>query len=117
MTLNVSQMPGHSHTGTTSVSGSHSHSINDPAHTHTQTTINDDFNGSGGNPPGFMGDSTGSKTWSNINASTTGITINNNGTHTHTFTTDTTGGTQSHSNMQPTLFGGNMFIFAGFYTN
>ena len=30
-----------------------------------------------------------------------------------TFTTNSTGGGQAHNNMQPTLFIGNMFIFAG----
>jgi microcystin-dependent protein len=59
---------------------SHSHSINDPGHRHNITTVNDDFNQSGGNPPGFTGDGAGSKTWTNnITSSTTGITINNTG--------------------------------------
>ena len=101
VTLSVSQLPSHTHSGTTSSNGSHnhtgttdssglhSHGITDPGHTHTQTTINDDFNGSGGNPPGFLGDSAGSRTWNNINSATTGISINNSGSHTHTFTTDT----------------------------
>ena len=77
----------HSHSGTTSNNGSHNHGINDPGHNHTQWTTNDDFNNSGGNPPGFTGDSAGYRTWSNINTSTTGITVNNNGAHEHTFTT------------------------------
>jgi len=46
----------HTHTGTTDISGSHNHSINDPGHVHTQTTVNDDFNNSGGSPPGFSAD-------------------------------------------------------------
>jgi microcystin-dependent protein len=66
-TLSVTEMPSHNHT------------INDPGHTHSQTTVNDDFNNSGGNPPGFSADGAGSRTWSNINSSTTGITINSNG--------------------------------------
>ncbi len=66
-TLSVTEMP------------SHNHSINDPGHAHSQTTINDDFNNSGGNAPGFSADGAGSKTWTNINTSTTGITINSNG--------------------------------------
>lgn len=49
--------------------------VTDPGHTHTQTTINDDFNNSGANPPGFASDSAGSRTWSNISTSTTGITV------------------------------------------
>lgn len=137
-TLSQNEIPGHSHTGTTSNAGSHihtatsstagnhSHTITDPGHTHTQTTINDDFNNSGTNPPGFIADSAGTMTWNNINSSTTGITINSNGDHSHSivvasggnhshaFTTDLTGGGLAHNNMQPTLFGGNIFIFSGF---
>lgn len=147
---------GHTHTATTDSNGNHTHSITDPGHTHTQTTINDDFNSSGANPPGFAADSAGSRTWSNINSSTTGITINssgshthtltsnssttgitnnnagshthtftsnssatnisinNNGSHTHTFTTGNTGQGESHTNMQPTLFGVNVMIFSKF---
>ena len=101
ITLSTSQLPSHTHTGTTAANGSHSHtgttaengthghSINDPGHTHTQTTINDDFNNSGINPPGFSADSAGSRTWSNISTSSTGITIVDGGSHSHTFTTAT----------------------------
>lgn len=100
ITLSVSQLPSHTHTGTTvssgihthtgttDISGTHNHTINDPGHTHTQWTINDDFNNSGGNPPGFAGDSAGYSTWSNINSSTTGISVNSSGNHAHTFTTE-----------------------------
>jgi microcystin-dependent protein len=103
ITLSVSQLPSHTHTGTTDtsgshthagttdVNGSHNHSINDPGHTHSQTTINDDYNNSGSNPPGFSADSAGSKTWNNISTAYTGISINSSGSHTHTFTTDSTG--------------------------
>lgn len=103
----------HAHTGTTDSNGAHTHSITDPGHTHTQTTINDDYNNSGANPPGFSADSSGTATWSNINSSTTGISVNSNGAHTHTFTTattgahahtftsDATGGGLAHNNMPP----------------
>lgn len=99
--LTTSEMPGHTHSGATDTNGSHTHSINDPGHTHTQTTTNDDFNNSGENPPGFTADSAGTRTWSNINSSTTGITINSSGSHTHTFTTGSTGSGQAHNVMQP----------------
>jgi microcystin-dependent protein len=136
-TLSVNEIPSHRHTGTTvsagahihtaacSTAGNHAHTITDPGHTHTQTTINDDFNNSGATPPGFSADSAGSMTWNNINSSTTGITINSNGdhnhnvtiasngSHSHTFNTDYFGGGLAHNNMQPTLFGGNIFIFTG----
>lgn len=127
VTLGVNQLPSHqhtgttnadgvhSHTGTTSTDGTHSHSINDPGHTHTQTTINDDFNNSGGNPPSFTGDSAGTRTWNNISTSTTGITIDNGGSHSHTvttnnssshthsFTTNSTGSGESINIMNPYL--------------
>ena len=69
-TLAISEMPSHNHT------------INDPGHAHSQTTINDDFNNSGGNPPGFSADGAGSRTWNNINSNTTGISINSTGSGT-----------------------------------
>lgn len=122
-TLTVNEIPSHTHTGITATSGdhnhsgstssngAHSHTVNDPGHTHTQTTINDDYNNSGANPPGFSADSAGSVTWSNINSSTTGITIasngahahsiNTDGSHSHTFTTNATGGSLPHNNMPP----------------
>ncbi len=91
----------HAHTGTVDSAGSHTHSINDPGHTHIQTTINDDYNNSGGNSypnqnnPSFAGyDSSGSKLWYNVNSSTTGITINSAGAHQHTFTSDSNGSHQ-----------------------
>lgn len=61
-------------------------------------------------------------TWSNINSSTTGITINASGLHshsiaasgdhTHTFTTNSTGGDAAHNIMQPSVFIGNLFIYS-----
>lgn len=91
VTLSVANLPAHSHTGTTNSNGSHTHSITDPGHTHSQTTNQDDYNEWGGSPPSFADDAGNSVTWNNINSSTTGITINSGGAHTHTFTTDSTG--------------------------
>jgi microcystin-dependent protein len=99
--LTATEMPSHRHTGTTESDGTHSHSVTDPGHTHTQTTINDDFNNSGANPPGFSSDSAGTRIWNNINSATTGISVNSAGAHTHTFTTDLSGGSAAHNNMQP----------------
>jgi microcystin-dependent protein len=116
-TLISNEIPGHTHTGTTNSSGSHTHGITDPGHTHSQTTINDDFNSSGASPPGFVADSAGTRTWNNINSNTTGITVNSDGSHIHTFTTNSTGGGLPHNNMQPTAFVGNVFIFAKYIPN
>ena len=91
VTLTVNQIPSHAHAGTTDING---------AHTHTQTTINDDFNNTGGNYGGDYtrpsyppSDSAGTITWTG--------TINSNGAHTHTFTSNNTGGGESHTNVQP----------------
>jgi microcystin-dependent protein len=137
--LSAAELPSHTHTGTTNTTGGHAHTataasdgahahgITDPGHTHTQTTINDDFNSSGTTPPGFAADSAGSRTWNNISNATTGITVNSggahthsltvqtNGDHSHTFTTSSVGSGGAHNNMQPTLFGANMFIWVGAY--
>ena len=99
-TLSSSEMPNHTHTASTNTTGSHGHTVNDPGHFHTFTTINDDYNGSSDNPPGFTTDSTGLKYW-NTDTKTTGITIENNGNHSHTVTVNSTGGGQPHNNMQP----------------
>ena len=48
-----------------------------------------------------------------VAAHTTTAVQDNDGTHTHTFTTASTGGSDPHNNMQPTLFIGNVFIFSG----
>lgn len=103
VTLDPTMMPSHTHTGTTASNGAHTHGVTDPGHAHTQTTINDDYNNSGSNPPGFSADSAGSMTWSNINTNTTGITVDSAGAHTHTITTDATGGGLAHANMGPFL--------------
>jgi microcystin-dependent protein len=134
--MDLTQMPSHNHDGTTVMAGSHNHTgtiensgththtINDPGHTHTQTTINDDFNNSGAPGPSFAQDSAGSLTWNNINSATTGVSINSAGDHTHgisissdglhshNFTTGSVGGGSAFNIMQPTLFIGNIFIFA-----
>ncbi len=70
-----------------------------PAHTHTGTT-----------------DAAGFATTSvNVHNLTTQIDVADNGGagHVHTFTTASTGGSDPHNNMQPTLFIGNVFIFSG----
>jgi microcystin-dependent protein len=115
VTITTGNLPEHTHSGTTNVGGTHTHGITDPGHKHTQRTINDDFNNSGENPPAFTTDSTGERVWDNIDPSTTGITVNAAGEHTHYFTTD--GGTGLNGAplnvMQPTLFIGYTLIYAG----
>lgn len=107
VTLTQAQMPSHIHTGTTDSAGAHTHSSNAVGGQGnlglciadgTNTVINTDSS---------LGEL---NVWTNPFA----LTINSNGAHTHTFTTGSTGGDQSHENMQPTLFIGNVFIYAGY---
>ena len=70
-----------------------------PSHNHTGTT----------DPAGWA-----ANTIDLAVSATTDSCADNTGSHTHTFTTANTGGGQAHNNMQPTLFIGNVFIFAGF---
>jgi len=95
-TLTIPEMPSHGHTGTTSNAGVHNHSYN-------ITTV-----GSGNNGINVAGSAVV------LNSSdTSGQTTGNAGEHNHDFTTGLTGGSQSHNNMQPTLFFGNLFIYSG----
>ena len=107
VTLDVTQIPSHNHTGTTQSAGIHNHALTDPGHVHNAVSVNDDFNSSGTYPnytrPSYAQyDSAGTITWTNtITSSTTGISVQNNGAHTHAFTSDNTGGGNSHNNLQP----------------
>jgi microcystin-dependent protein len=135
-TLSVEQLPAHDHTGTTNSSttgitssgttassGSHAHTYNDAYFA--------EAGGSGSTVLGTSGaidydnnfrwraaDGSWSATPQDITTSTNGAhthTFTANITdpgHTHTFTTNNTGEGATIDNMQATLFGGNLFIFA-----
>jgi len=91
-TLSGAEMPSHRHTGTTDSSGDHTHSSN--AIGTTLGLISAD-----GSNTAINVDS--SPTEPNLYAGPQALTINNNGAHTHTFTTDLSGGSAAHNNMQP----------------
>jgi microcystin-dependent protein len=99
-TLTIPEMPSHTHTGTTASNGDHFH---------TGTT---DSAGNAGSQ-GLAAAAGGNQVGEDANTHNHTFTTNTTGAHTHTFTTNSTGGDQAHNNMQPTLYVGNMFIFAG----
>lgn len=119
-TLTINEMPAHKHgtvdvsgntngDGITSTNGSHAHSITDPGHSHTYVNNTNDQS----TDNAFATETAADQ--ADLNAvtgsSATNITINSNGAHTHTM--GSTGGSNAHNNMQPTLFYGNMFIYCG----
>jgi microcystin-dependent protein len=113
-TLTVAEMPSHLHTGNTNIDGTHIHNINDPGHTHGYK-----FPTSQGSQAGLdtaADNSAPANNNTNTSQSTTGIQVlSTNSAHSHAFTSDNTGGSQPHNNMQPTLFIGHVFIYTGNY--
>lgn len=104
--LAINELPAHTHSGRTDVSGTHTHDTN--------------AIGGQGNAGLVVADGTGANTTSEsadgkINVATTPTTLNivASGDHTHAFTTNSIGGGGVHNNMQPTVFGGSIFIFIG----
>lgn len=109
-TLSTDQIPSHYHIGTTDNSGSHIHTSN--ANGGSGTLLNPAIGLAYSNSQ-FTTISTDTSN-GELNTRTTPIelTINASGVHTHTFTTETTGEGLSHNNIQPTLFGTRVLIFA-----
>lgn len=124
--LTIAEMPAHNHNnaagspginttanGITSINGDHTHGITDPGHTHSY------FNQPNSVSPAVSLTTTDVADNVNVNqttgSSTTGITINTAGNHTHNIASN--GGDACHNNMQPTLFYGNMFIYGGIMLN
>jgi len=81
-TLTASQLPSHTHTGTTNADGSH---------THTLTAEN------------FVANNGSGSTFTTLRVS--GSTNITGGTHSHAFTTDAAGSGAAHSNMPPAWLG------------
>lgn len=159
ITLSSSQIPSHSHTGTSNASstgitssgttnnsttGVSVNSVGDHQHVYQDAYFAENTGGGGGN----FGTSAGTDTDNNFRwrtagggnstspsdlntgsagAHTHGITDNGHvhnftctitdPTHSHSFVTGTTGGGGSHYNVQPTIYVGNLFIYAKFTPN
>jgi len=120
--LTVPEMPAHNHNkntaspganttadGTTSVNGAHTHTITDPGHTHSYLNQHNGVNVNNLTTQLDVADNI--DITQTTGSSTTGITINTAGDHTHTISSN--GGDQYHNNIQPTLFYGNTFIYSG----
>jgi microcystin-dependent protein len=108
ITLSTTHLPSHTHTGTTSSSGTHNHTANDLGHVHSYNDAY--FAENGGNGQNVYGTSSGTDGDNDYiyrtptPSTSTGyanISIANNGAHTHTFTTDSTGSGTSINIMNP----------------
>jgi len=96
--LTVSQLPSHTHTGTTDSNGVHSHTATDSGHVHSYNDAYFAENRGGGT--NIYGTSS-STDYDNdyvyrtpqpvTSTGYANITVGNNGSHAHTFTTNTTG--------------------------
>lgn len=102
--LSTTEMPSHTHAGTTDAAGAHSHVTN----------------AVGGSVGLAVCDGSGTAVTTDVSAGELNVwttpralTVNADGSHTHAFTTGATGGGAAHNNMQPTLFAGNVLIFSG----
>ena len=108
VTLNVNQLPSHTHTGTTDSSGTHNHTASDSGHTHTYSDAYFAENAGAAGATNF-GTSAGTDTDNNYyyrpgavtNTGYANISVANNGSHTHTFTTDSTGSGNSINIQNP----------------
>jgi microcystin-dependent protein len=128
-TLIIAEMPNHQHgptdvsgntdgNGFTGVSGEHDHTSNATGNNAEPGLI---YQSNGGTANTTAGSITVGLTDYSLLDATAGepdiitspapLTINRAGNHAHTI--GSTGGSQPHNNMQPTLFLGNLFIYGG----
>lgn len=86
-TLTISQIPAHSHSGSTSSDGNHKHGI---------CSGYGDITNTGGDAFRYQ-------QWANSNRGWHNFLIGDSGNHTHSISTNTVGGGESHNNMPPYL--------------
>ena len=108
ITLSLSNLPVHNHTGTTSNTGNHSHSGSTNTtgnHRHGIKTKQDDWNVSGGSGPSWGADNGGYRAhvdnMENAGNHSHTISTNTTGNHRHTFTTSNTGSGTPYDNSPP----------------
>lgn len=106
-TLTLNELPVHSHTGTTAVAGSHTHTHNAQGGQGNLGLAVADGSNTTVDTDSSLGEL---NTWTTPSA----LVIDSSGSHSHSFTTGNTGLGQAFNIMQPTLFIGNVFIFANY---
>ncbi len=124
-TGNTSTEGSHNHSGSTSTNGLHNHNYKFPA---SQDVLGGSTDNAADDRQDVFSTLTTTDSGSHAHTiSTDGSHLHNistDGSHNHIITSDThnhtinsAGGDLTHNNMQPTLFGGNLFIYAGTETN
>jgi len=94
VTLSTTQIPSHTHTGTTSSNGDHTH-------THNADGGQGNYGLALANGLNTVTDADSSSGELNVWTLPAALNIDNSGSHSHTFTTNSTGGGDSHNNMPP----------------
>jgi microcystin-dependent protein len=99
-TLTTSEMPSHSHTGSTSTDGAHTHTYNDAYFAENRSGGSNNLFGTSAGT-----DSDNSFYWRNASGgystSPADINTSSNGSHSHSVTTNSTGNGDAHNNMPP----------------
>lgn len=109
VTLEENQLPSHIHTGTTNTTGLHSHNATDSGHNHLYSDAY--FAENSGGEQNVYGTSAGTdydndyryRPTQSTNTGYANITVANNGSHEHTFSTNATGSGNSVNILNPYL--------------
>ena len=110
-TMSISELVSHTHTGTSNNAGGHTHSSNSNAPgAGTYGLAHTSRAGDSTTTTGT--DATNSGSELDLTSPLAALSINAVSDHSHSFTTNTTGSTTPFNVLQPTLFIGNVFIYA-----